>query len=1197
MINISGLSDSRIAPVAAEIIEKEKNHQTLIIVSSDIRAERLETDLSFFSEKEIIVLEEPQDSFLHFDAKNHDSLAAVLKALEAVIQKRDCIIIVPVMAAIRKMIPKSVFSENIIRLQFGSANDPEEIKTKLIAMGYVRESVISEKGQFSVRGDIIDVFPLNAEKPYRIEFFDTEVDSIRSFDVDTQRSVENLKELEIYPAELLIKDSRLFEKAEIKLRNEYEKQIKKITDSLKTDQLKTDSLKTDPLENDLLKKNSLKKEKENGESDKKNTSNTQIELQNEIIRNLEERRDKLLHYISEEENLQQLEKYVSYFYNETETIIDYMNDATIIVDDPDSVLNKGIEKIKQENETFSYMLEKGRTVPGEKINISDIKAYRKLYTRENEKRNITDAVPETVFFTPFNRGVKGIDSFSMIRHISGRQTPSFDGRLEVFKEEMLSYIRQKYEITIVCSGEEHLSNVKEYLQRNDLDENVLLKTGKLSSGIDFPEMKKCWIRESDIFVSGKGKKRKARRKNTENSEVIHHFSDIKIGDYVVHENYGIGRFTGIEQKNILDTKKDCLKITYAGNDMVYVPVEHMDLVQKYVGSDAYTPKINKLSGGEWKKTKLKAKIAVEEMASKLLEMYAARELEKGHAFGPDTSWQKQFEEDFPYVETDDQLQAAYEIKSDMENDVAMDRILCGDVGFGKTEVAARAMFKCAAEGKQTALLVPTTILANQHYYTLKERFEKFPIKVEMLSRFRTKAQQQKIIEGLKDGKVDVIIGTHRLLSKDIVFKDLGLLVIDEEQRFGVTHKEKIKKFKASVDVLTLSATPIPRTLHMSLVGIKNMSVLKEPPEDRYPIQTYVMEEDEHVIQDAIQREIGRGGQVFVVYNRVRGLSRIASEIKKLVPDAEISIGHGQMSERELEDVLMRFINRDSNVLIATTIIESGIDIPNVNTMIVLDADRYGLSQLYQLRGRVGRSNRMAYAYLMYKKDKNLTEVSAKRLKAIRDFTEFGAGFKIAMRDLEIRGAGNLLGAEQHGHMIDVGYEMYCKLVDDAVRKLKGENVQEEKFQPSIELNVTAYIPDSYISDEVLKIQIYRRIAGVKNTEERLALVDELIDRFGDIPPETENLLSISLIKVLAEKACISRIVQNGKKVDFITPEGSTLNLRNIALAAEKFGSSLFIHGGVKPIIRYTFKTHEHLKELENVLNVFALEEDEDASIS
>ena len=672
-------------------------------------------------------------------------------------------------------------------------------------------------------------------------------------------------------------------------------------------------------------------------------------------------------------------------------------------------------------------------------------------------------------------------------------------------------------------------------------------------------------------------KRKKRIKS-ENTQQIKSFADIKKGDYIVHENHGIGRFMGIKQLTVNGEKKDYLHIKYAGEDMLYVPVEQMDIVQKYTGSDSAAPKINSLSGGEWKKTKAKAKAAVAEMAADLIELTAARQLEKGYAFGPDTPWQREFEDSFPYVETDDQLRCIAEIKADMEKPVAMERLLCGDVGFGKTEVAARALFKCVADGKQAAVLVPTTILANQHYYTLKDRFEKFPFKVDVLSRFKSDKEQEKTIEKLKNGQVDLVIGTHRLLSKDVSFKDLGLLVIDEEQRFGVKHKEAIKKLRKNVDVLTLSATPIPRTLHMSLTGIRDMSLIEEPPEDRLPVQTYVVEQEDDIIRDVIERELGRGGQVYVVFNRVQGIDMVASKISSLVPEASVATGHGQMNEVQLEKVMLGFIEGKTNVLVATTIIESGLDISNVNTIIVLDADRFGLSQLHQLRGRVGRSDKMAYAYLMYQPGKVLNEVAEKRLRAIREFTEFGSGFKVAMRDLEIRGAGNILGTAQHGHMMNIGYELYCKFVADAVKALQGEIVNDNKEETLVEIPVGAYIPDRYIEDETLKLHMYKKIAEVETEENEEDVIEELIDRFGDVPKQVMNLIRISRIRKLAADEFVSKVcVENGRLVFYF---GEKNRLRGPVLAAlsEKYGMRIFFHGGVKPFMRLTAEKSRWLDE-------------------
>ena len=720
------------------------------------------------------------------------------------------------------------------------------------------------------------------------------------------------------------------------------------------------------------------------------------------------------------------------------------------------------------------------------------------------------------------------------------------------------------------------------MERCGLLTKVKFREGSLSAGMDFPEEKICYISDNDIF-SGYKAARKRRKKSK--GQQIQSFSDIKSGDFVVHENHGIGKFIGIEQLTVQNEKKDYLKIKYAGDDMLYVPVEQMDIVQKYIGSDGNAPKINKLSGGEWKLTKAKAKAAIAEMAQELLEMSAKRKMQKGHAFEKDTVWQREFEDAFEYQETDDQLRSIEEIKADMEKAEPMDRLLCGDVGFGKTEVAARALFKCVSDGMQAAVLVPTTILANQHYNTLKKRFENFPVNIEMLSRFRSDKQQEKIIRDLQSGKVDLVIGTHRLLSSDVKFKDLGLLVIDEEQRFGVAHKEKIKNLKNNIDVLTLSATPIPRTLNMSLSGIKEMSLIEEPPQERYPVQTYVLEQEDMMLREIINRELDRGGQVFVVYNRVRGINKVAEHLAEIVPDAKIAVAHGQMNEHAMEDVMESFTSGECNCLVATTIIETGIDIKNANTMIILDADRCGLSQLYQLRGRVGRSNRMGYAYLMYKKDKVLSEVAEKRLRAIKEFTEFGSGFKIAMRDLEIRGAGNLLGSEQSGHMMNIGYELYCKLVDDAIRRAKGENVSENKEEITVEFRSNAYIPNWYIDNEMLKLQMYKKIATIFSEDDMDEIIDELLDRFGELPKETLNLIKILRIRSLAEELSVSRLYEQDSNVVVEFKKDNPLNPYALMNVSNEFGMRAFVHGGLIPYLKLSTKPLTKLDDSIKLLQI------------
>ena len=1126
IINISGISESRCAPVISDIVKEEG--QSLIVTATAAKAARLASDLSFFSDKEILVLPPEEQVFLRYEAKNHDQLIERLKILKALRTGKNCIVVAPVSAAVKKITPHRNFESASVKLSPGSEVDIENLKETLVKLGYERMELVDMRGQFSVRGGIIDVFTPDSEYPYRIELFDTEVDSVRSFDPNTQRSVENLASVEIFPAEQILADKSLFNDAAQRLHREYTTQIK-----------------------NLMKRG---------------------EEFEEAAARLEKRRDELCEYIRNVSNLQLLENYLHYFYEETEYLWDYMEDGTIVIDDPDRICEYLDARSAELKDDFQIFLERGQVIPEDMKLISGKEDFLKVYK-----------YPSVYVLTPFAKMIKGAEQLSQVHSIQSRQMAAFGGRMDFLESELREYVRKNYRITIVCSSKERIENLKEFALRIGLSEKILFEEGLLSSGMDFPEKKICYISENDIF-SGQKLSRSKRRKKKTKSEQIQTFSDMRSGDFVVHENHGIGKFLGIEQLTVQGEQKDYLKIKYAGNDMLYVPVEQMDLIQKYIGSDAASPKINKLSGGEWKATKAKAKAAIAQMAQELLQLYAQRKMQKGHSFCEDTVWQKEFEDAFPYTETDDQLRAVSEIKEDMERPAAMDRLLCGDVGFGKTEVAARAIFKCIADGKQAALLVPTTVLANQHYYTLKERFSQFPVEVEMLSRFRSDKQQEHIIDLLNKGQIDLIIGTHRLLSSDVRFKDLGLLVIDEEQRFGVAHKEKIKQLKQNVDVLTLSATPIPRTLNMSLTGIKDMSVIEEPPAERYPVQTYVLEQDDVMIREIITRELDRGGQVFVVYNRVRGINKLADHIRELVPDAQVCVGHGQMNEHMLEDVMLSFVRGEYDVMVATTIIESGIDISNANTMIIIDADKYGLSQLYQLRGR---SNRMAYAYLMYQKDKVLTEIAEKRLKAIKEFTEFGAGFKVAMRDLEIRGAGNLLGSEQSGHMMNIGYELYCKLVDDAIRALQGEIVSDREEEISVELAVTANIPNWYIENEVLKLQMYKKIAGVSTEADEDEIVDEMMDRFGDVPRETLNLIRISRIRSLAESLSVTRIYEQQGKVLVSFGEKNSLNGYALMNVNEAFGMKAFVHGGKEPYIRLTVKPSEKLKDTVKLLQILA----------
>lgn len=1124
MINITGAAEGRVAPIIADIISEEKG-QSLIVVSTVNRARRLATDLSFFSEREIYVLPQEEEAIIQYEARSNDELLERMKVLRAVSSGKECVVIAPVTGAVKKLPPREIFAENTMEIRLGSDIDPEHIKEKLTAMGYERVSVIESRGEFSIRGGIIDIFTPDSDDPYRVELFDTEVDSIRTFDIDTQRSIDPLDSITVYQCSQLVRDDRVFEAAEKKIKAAYDRRIKAL-------------------------------EKKEGNSER--------------VYNLRQRRDQLLEYTGGMINLQYLEKFIGYFYDETMYIWDYMTEPQVFIDDPARILETLEAYEKERADDIDAILEAGRGIGDDFKSMSGQQDYFRLYQKDG------------YIFTPFVSTIRNAPPLSKLINVECRQAPVFNGRMDVLKGELDSYVRRGYNVTIVCSSDERMKNMEDFLEREGLMGKVAVKKGTLTAGMEFSDRKVCYIWEGDIFG---GSRKSRKRKKRSSGAAIKNFADVQAGDYVVHESHGIGKFIGIEQLVVQGVKKDYLKVKYAGEDSLYIPVDQLGMLQKYVGGDGVTPKLNRLSGSEWKQTKARARKAVDDMAQELIRVSAARMKEKGHAFSPDTVWQKEFEDSFPYTETDDQLRCVEEIKADMEKESPMDRLLCGDVGFGKTEVAARALFKCVADGKQAAVLVPTTLLANQHYYTLKDRFEEFPFKVEMLSRFRNAAQQKHIAEELKKGRIDLVIGTHRLLSEDMEFKDLGLLVIDEEQRFGVKHKEKLKQLKTNVDVLTLSATPIPRTLHMSLSGVKDMSIIEEPPEDRYPVQTYVMEQDDFVIRDAIEKELARGGQVYVLYNRVESIERVASDIEALVPEASVIVGHGKMRESKLENVIMDFAEGEYNVLVATTIIESGTDIPNVNTMIVLDADRFGLAQLHQLRGRVGRSGRMAYAYLMYRKDKTLSEVAEKRLRAIKEFTEFGSGFKIAMKDLELRGAGNLLGTEQSGHMMNVGYELYCKMLEEAVEAARGRDVIPPAEETAFSLSIPALIPEWYIENEVLRLQMYKKIAMIENDDDEGEIVDELLDRFGDIPKDTMNLIKISKIRAMAGQLGVSEILQQGYKIIFKLWENVKLTAGVMSGLMDIYGGKMAINGGKEPFIRLTVNREDPLKAIESFLRV------------
>jgi transcription-repair coupling factor (superfamily II helicase) len=1131
--HIAGLTEEQIAPVLAERLAKpdNQNRPCLFITTSDERVKAFALAFSFFSARPVLTVPEDDPFFLDFEAKSRSALNDRLSAIIAMqspqrtqaasMAYRPPIIIAAATGAIKKMLPPGVFREHSFTLKTEGTQDLKDAARRLAVMGYERVPVIERAGQFAVRGDILDIWTPDRDDPLRVELFGDEIERIRAFDVLTQKSIRGGEstEVRVFPAAELIADEMLRRQAAGRIMAGYNKAISGAGEDLG--------------------------------------------------RILIKRRDQLAGMVESGTGGQLTENYIGYFTDQPAYLSDYLPEGGIIaVDDADYIREVIMLREREALEDLAVRMERGDAIRADFDGFSGAEDLSRLYKKR-----------EAIFFSPGTAKTKGAGQQEPYTFVfSAKHPPIMGGHLPLLISELKRYKREGFEITIVCGTDEREANLKDLLSGENLLEYVTLTRGELNTGIELTSEKKVWLWDGDIFRTGRQKKR--RSKSLENASPIRSFTDIKKGDFVVHEAHGIGKYEGIEHLEVQGTARDYLKIRYAGSDLLYVPADQTSSIQKFIGGGEAKPKINKLSGIEWRKAKDKARADIARMAEELAQLAAERLTREGHAFSPDTVWQRDFEDRFPYEETGDQLRSIASIKRDMEKPSPMDRLLCGDVGYGKTEVAMRAVFKCACDGKQSAVLVPTTILASQHYQTFKKRFDEFPFTVEMLSRFRSPAEQKKIIEDLKSGRIDVIIGTHRLLSKDICYKDLGLLVIDEEQRFGVKHKEKIKELRKDVDVLTLTATPIPRTLHMSLLGVRDMDLIGEPPEDRYPVQTYVMEQSDEIIRETVRRELSRSGQVYVVVPRISSIGRVAKEISELVPEARIAAGHGQMNETELENVMMDFIGGGYDVLVSTTIIESGIDIPNVNTILITDADRFGLSQLYQLRGRVGRTNRIAFAYLLFRRDKVLTQVAEKRLRTIREFTEFGAGFKIAMRDLEIRGAGNLLGSAQHGHMSVIGYDMYCRLVDEAVQQIaaagaggapqRSSGLPDEELSVKVDLPISAYIPDTYIEDETLRLEAYRDISLISSSSSAKELLSELEDRFGSVPETAGLLVKVALARNLAKAAGLSRIHIKKSDIVFTYSSADTFKPEKvIAVSAGMVGieGRFVLSGQTVPLLR------------------------------
>ena len=1103
--NHSGISGSRTAYMLTAGI-KEK-HRLLAVVSSGQAAARLAGDLVFYMpELNVIVLPEEEDVHVLYEARDRGSLGKRIQALAALSGSTPdadpetgagmTAVIAPVSAAMKLTECPERFTRSVIRVKVGKRVDPLGLRKQLSDAGYQAAAVTESPGEYTARGGILDVFSPAMETAVRIEFFDDEIDSIRTFNTETQRSIDVLNEAVIVPAAEFIPDNKEKEKALAAVMKEYDRMVRRFR-------------------------------KEHAHPD---VADGRIDA-------VETRRGRIRDIFESGAASQMFADLLEYFDVEKCRLWDYAAGAAVAVCDPAAVMSAIPDSFKNEDFFDIYKDAYGLTA----------------------KRDID-------VYTPFPESVQGVDKFDRIDNVKSRQIAPFNGHIELFASETERLTADGFRVIIAAGSKERNERVKEYLEIAEVSGNISYMEGILSGGFIMDDDKICCISGQDIFTGAvRAPRRKAKRKSSKDSI---RFSDLHKGDYVVHELHGIGRFEGIKPVTADGTTRDYLLIRYAGTDMLYIPTEQLDVIQKYIGNSGNPPALSRLSGTSWKRTRERARKAAMEIAEDLIKLYAKRQAEGGYAFGPDTVWQAEFEEAFPYTETDDQLRATEEIKADMEKPLPMDRLLCGDVGYGKTEVAARAVFKCISEGKQAAILAPTTLLVDQHYHSLRERFDRFPFEIEELSRFRSKTAITKTVKGIRSGRVDLVIGTHRLLSDDVKFKDLGLLVVDEEQRFGVRHKERIKEFKSNIDVLTLSATPIPRTLNMSLTGIKDISLIEEPPGDRFPVHTYVTPYDEEILRSAITRELARGGQVFVVNNRITGINQVAEMVSRLVPEAIVGIGHGRMHEEDLENTMLDFIESCINVLVATTIIENGIDIPNANTMIILNADRFGLAQLYQLRGRVGRSDRLAYAYLMYQPGKVLTEIARKRLAAIREFTEFGAGFKLAMRDLELRGAGNILGEAQSGHIESIGYELYCKEIDRAVRQLKGEDVGEARSEISIDLPVCASIPADYIPDETLRLEAYRRISGILDSDDAMDVIDEFTDRYGDVPDEALELINVAEIRAHAEYLGISDINRTDRWVNIRFAGGVKVHPFVFVMAKSEYGDRIVLTDGRSTMLRY-----------------------------
>ena len=1111
-IEISGLTDVAETSVVAGINEFTKR-PILLVTYNEVQARKLAENIKYFTDKVYVF---PKKEILTYDyvAESKDLPYERIDVLNKIYDNKNIIVVTTIEAIEQKILSKAELYKNTLNFEIGKRCNIDEIKQKLVDLGYIRYELIDARGEFSIRGGIIDI-SISDTTGVRIELWGDEVDSIRYFNIVSQRSTSQIDKIEIYPAHEFILEKPLEDVCNNIQSNVYEANKQQI------------------VEKDI-------EEIKNG------------------------------NYLSK------VDRYFNSFYSDQETLLDYLDERYIVFVDEQNKIEVRSLNIKEDTERLvKALIEKEKIVPESLLNTATL-----------EDTKVALDSKKVLYVEKLNTTTKSnIEKFNL-RY---RQLNYYKSGIDLFINDIKNFQKDKKKIYVVVDMKEKASKIEKLLNENKIlarieenlnqtiitkntQNNVVITIGKLSEGFESYDLEQIVIVANELVEADRRKRKYKSEEFKQGEKVV--FADLKVGDYVVHKNYGIGIYIGVNTITADGTTKDYIKLKYAGDDILYIPTDALDSIRKYVGGEDAGLKLNKLGSKDWEKTKTKVKNNLRAVAKELIELYARREKSRGHAFAPDTEWQKEFEGRFPYVETDDQLRCIEEVKTDMENEKPMDRLLCGDVGYGKTEVAIRAAFKAVMEGKQVAYLVPTTVLAKQQYQTFKERMKDYPITVELLNRFRTTKDKNRVVKELKLGDVDIVVGTHKLLGKEIEFKDLGLLIIDEEHRFGVKAKEKIKQYKANIDVLTMTATPIPRTLHMSVVGVRDMSVIYEPPQNRKPVQTYVLEYDEEVIKEAITKELERDGQVFYIYNKVEDIMLKADAISRLVPEARVGFAHGRMTGSEIEEIMQDFVDKNINVLVCTTILESGIDIPNANTIIVENADRMGLAQLYQIRGRVGRSDRQGYAYITYKKDKVLAEEADKRLKAIKEFTEFGSGFKIAMRDLEIRGAGSLIGEIQHGHLEEVGYDTYCRLLDEVVKEEQGIEVKPE-FDVQIDLNVTSFIPESYISDSNQKIEIYQDIALCKDEKDIQDVIDELIDRFGDIPKEVEKLLEISRIKQLAKAKGVSKISSKKEAIVF-TYDNGLFDASSVQPLIKEYGNRIRFSPGVKPMI--TLKIGDNTEE-------------------